>query len=118
MRYRIGDILACNMTLYKLLNEQKKKISIPNGFKLYQMMKIFDDVENYVFSVMSDTFGSEINYNMLSDEQREFYDTIMNVEVELSFEKIDANVFENEEDSVKVTIDEIDNLQIIFKTDE
>ena len=117
MKYRIGDIFACNMTLYKLLNEQRLKISIPNGLKLYHLTKIFDDVENYVFCVMNEAFGEDVDYNSLTEEQKLTYNEIMNTQIELSFDKLDENTFENEQNTL-VDIEDINNLLLIFKEDE
>lgn len=85
-----------------------------DGFKLYGLMKIFDDVEQYAFDVMTAAFGQEIDYTRLTEEQQKVYIELMNVEIDLNFEKVKKDVFEKDEKTI-VNMEDIDNLKIIVE---
>lgn len=114
MKYKIGEIISCNRTLFKILYEQKRNVSMSDGFKLYELMKIFDDVEEYVFDVMTATFGQDIDYSRLTEEQKEVYFNLMNVEIDLEFEKMKKEVFEKDDKTI-INMEDIDNLKIMLE---
>ena len=110
-RLKIYEIFNCNKTLNKMF-EQQNTFSISIGFKLFKIMKIFDEVEEYVFNIMEMTF-KDFKFEHMNDEEKRFYDTILSSEIELKYDKINTSYFENNED-LMLTIEDISNLSIIL----
>ena len=46
---KVYKVINCNKTLYKMF-QQQKTFPISVGFKLFKIMKLFDEVEEYVFN--------------------------------------------------------------------
>ena len=111
-KLQIGQIFDCNRVIYKLI-EQQTNFPIYVGIKLYSIYKKFDEIEEYVFKVMEMTFEN-FDFNIMTEEQKIFFNKLLREEVELDFEKITIDCFENN-DNVKLSIDEIDKLMIILK---
>lgn len=107
----IYQVLNCNRTLFKMF-EQQKTFPFSVGFKLFKIMKQFDEVEEYVVNTMEMTF-KDIVLTDLDEEQKMFYNNIISSEIELEYEKIDISYFENNED-LMLTIEDIGNLSIIL----
>lgn len=110
-KLKIYEVLNCNKTLYKMLCQQKT-FPISLGFKLFKFMKIFDEVEEYVFSTMEMTF-KDFRFEQMSEEEKIFYNTVLNSEIELEYERINTSYFENNDD-LMLTIEDIGNLSIIL----
>ena len=60
-KIQIFQVLNCNKTINKML-QQQSTFPISVGFKLYDIMKKFDEVEEYVFHLMDITFN-KIDWN-------------------------------------------------------
>lgn len=114
-RLQIYEVFDCNRTLYKML-EQQKTFPISLGFKLFKLMKVFDEVEEYVFNTMETTF-KDFKFENMNEEEKMFYNTILSSEIELDYEKINTSYFENNED-LMLTIEDIGNLSIILSKKE
>ena len=110
-RLKIYEIFNCNKTLNKMF-EQQNTFPISIGFKLFKIMKMFDEVEEYVFNIMEITF-KDFKFEHMNDEEKRFYDTILSSEIELKYDKINTSYFENNED-LMLTIEDISNLSIIL----
>ena len=110
-RLKIYEIFNCNKTLNKMF-EQHNTFPISIGFKLFKIMKMFDEVEEYVFNIMEITF-KDFKFEHMNDEEKRFYDTILSSEIELKYDKINTSYFENNED-LMLTIEDISNLSIIL----
>lgn len=107
----VFQVLECNKVLYKVL-EQRTTFPISVGLKIYKIMKEFDNVEEYVFDTMDITFPNFVWDNM-TNEQLEFYKTLISQEIEVDFEKIQQNVFENN-DKLLLTVEDVGALSIIL----
>lgn len=107
----IYEVLNINKTLYKMFKQQSK-FPISIGFKLYNIMKKFDEVEEYVFNVMENTF-KDFDITNMTDEQQKFYNVVLSSEIELDYGKVNINYF-NGNDDLKLTLEDISNLQPIF----
>lgn len=110
-KFQIHSVLECNKVLYKLM-ENRDKFTISVGFKLYNAMKKFDEVEEYVFELMTLTFG-DVCWDSLTEEQIVFYNKLLSEEIELEIEKIPSKIFE-ECGEFKLSIEEIGKLSIII----
>ena len=110
-RLKIYEIFNCNKTLNKMF-EQQNTFPISIGFKLFKIMKMFDEVEEYVFNIMEMTFEN-FKFEQMNEEENIFYNTVLNSEIELEYERINASYFENNED-LMLTIEDISNLSIII----
>ena len=110
-KIKIYEVFNCNRTLYKMF-EQQKIFPISLGFKLFKLMKVFDEVEEYVFNTMEILF-KDFKFEKMNEEEKMFYNTILSSEIELDYEKINAAYFENNED-LMLTIEDISNLSIIL----
>jgi hypothetical protein len=110
-RILIHKVLTCNRTLYKIYKQQSI-LPVSVGFKIYKIMKLFDEVEEYVFNITEMVFN-EITWTDMTEEQKEFYNNIISSEIELDYEKIDKAFFENN-DKLMLTLEDIDNLSIII----
>ena len=110
-KLKIFEIFNCNRTLNKIF-EQKNTFPISIGFKLFKIMKMFDEVEEYVFNIMEMTFEN-FKFEQMNEEENIFYNTVLNSEIELEYERINASYFENNED-LMLTIEDISNLSIII----
>lgn len=92
--------------------EQQNTFPISIGFKLFKIMKMFDEVEEYVFKIMEMTF-EDFKFEQMNLEENIFYNTVLSSEIELDYERINASYFENNED-LMLTIEDISNLSIII----
>ena len=92
--------------------EQQNTFPISIGFKLFKIMKMFDEVEEYVFKIMEMTF-EDFKFEQMNLEENIFYNTVLSSEIELEYERINASYFENNED-LMLTIEDISNLSIII----
>ena len=110
-RLKIYEIFNCNKTLNKMF-EQQNTFPISIGFKLFKIMKRFDEVEEYVFKRMGMTF-EDFKFEQMTLEENIFYNTVLSSEIELEYERINASYFENNED-LMLTIEDISNLSIII----
>lgn len=110
-KLKIYEVLNCNRTLFKMF-EQQNTFPFSLGFKLYKIMKIFDEVEEYVINIMEMTFENVVLTEM-NEEQKMFYNNIISSEIELEYDKIDISFFENN-DKLMLTLEDIDNLSIIL----
>ena len=110
-KLKIYEIFNCNKTLIKMF-EQQNTFPISISFKLFKIMKIFDEVEEYVFNLMEITF-KDFKFEDMNDEEKRFYNTILSSEIELKYDKINTSYFENNED-LMLTIEDISNLSIIL----
>ena len=110
----ISDVFKCNQVIFKLM-EQQQKFPISIGIKLFNISKKLDEVEDYVFNVMNLTFGeNDFSFDNMSEDERKFFNRILNEEIELDFEKIPSSAFENN-DEVVLTIEEIGQLSKILE---
>ncbi len=110
-KLKIYEIFNCNKTLNKMF-EQQNTFPISIGFKLFKIMKMFDEVEEYVFKIMEMTF-EDFKFEQMNLEENIFYNTVLSSEIELEYERINASYFENNED-LMLTIEDISNLSIII----
>ena len=110
-KLKIYEIFNCNKTLNKMF-EQQNTFPISIGFKLFKIMKMFDEVEEYVFKIMEMTF-EDFKFEQMNLEENIFYNTVLSSEIELEYERINASYFENNED-LMLTIEDISNLSIIL----
>ena len=110
-RLKIYEIFNCNKTLNKMF-EQQNTFPISIGFKLFKIMKMFDEVEEYVFNIMEMTFEN-FKFEHMNDEEKRFYNAVLSSEIELEYDKINTSYFENNED-LMLTIEDISNLSIIL----
>lgn len=110
-KLQIFQVLECNKVLYKIL-EQRMAISVSVGLKINRIMKLFDEVEEYVFTTMDMAF-QEINWENLTKEQNDFYEKLISEQIELEYNKIPTSFFE-ENDNLKLTIEDIERLSIIL----
>ncbi len=110
-KIKIYEVFNCNRTLNKMF-EQQKTFPISLGFKLFKLMKVFDEVEEYVFKIMEMTF-KDFRFEQMSEDEKMFYNKVLSSEIELKYEKINTSYFENNED-LMLTIEDISNLSIIL----
>ena len=110
-RLKIYEIFNCNKTLNKMF-EQQNTFPISIGFKLFKIMKMFDEVEEYVFNIMEMTFEN-FKFEQMNEEENIFYNTVLNSEIELEYERINTSYFEDNTD-LMLTIEDISNLSIIL----
>lgn len=110
-KLKIKDVLECNKTLYKML-EQRTTLPISIGLKIYRIMKIFEEIEEYIFETMDMTF-KDFKWENLTTEQITFYNNLISQEIELDFKKLPQKFFE-ENNNLMLTIEDISNLSIIL----
>ena len=110
-RLKIYEIFNCNKTLNKMF-EQQNTFPISIGFKLFKIMKMFDEVEEYVFNIMEMTF-EDFKFEQMNEQENVFYNTVLNSEIELEYERINTLYFEDNAD-LMLTIEDISNLSIIL----
>lgn len=91
---------------------QQNTFPISVGFKIFKIIKIFDEVEEYVINVMEQTFPN-INLSEMDETQKMMYNMIISEEIELDYEKIDASIFEDN-NKLMLTLEDISNLSIIL----
>jgi len=108
---QIYQVINCNKVLSKIY-EQKSILPFSLGFKLFKIMKIFDEVEEYVFNTM-DMMFPQYEWNNLTKEESEFYSKVLTEKIELSFEKIAKEELEDN-DKLMLTLEDIENLAIIL----
>ena len=108
---QIYQVMDCNKVLFKMY-EQKNIFPFSLGFKLFKIMKIFDEVEEYVFNTMDMTFPN-YDWGNLTKEESEFYSKLLTEKIELDFEKIPKEIFENN-DKLMLSLEDIGNLSIIL----
>lgn len=106
----IYKVLNCNKTLFKMFNQQST-FPISVGFKIFKIMKTFNEVEEYVINVMEQTFPN-INLSEMNDDEKTMYNLIISEEINLDYERIDASNFESNT-KLMLTIEDISNLSII-----
>ncbi len=110
-RLQVFEVLECNKTLYKMI-EQRNTFPISVGLKLNKIIREFDEVEEYVFSMMDMTF-QDFDWEKMTNEQLIFYNKLILEEIELEFDKIPTSFFENN-DKLMLTIEDINTLRIIL----
>ena len=110
-KLKIYEIFNCNKTLNKMF-EQQNTFPISIGFKLFKIMKMFDEVEEYVFNIMEMTF-EDFKFEQMNEQENIFYNTVLNSEIELEYERINTSYFEDNAD-LMLTIEDISNLSIIL----
>ena len=110
-KVKISQIFECNKVLFKLF-EQGNKFPISLGFRLYKMMKRFEEVEEYVFELMDMAFEN-YDWGNMTDEQKKFYSNVMSQEIEIEFEKIPSEFFEKSND-LMLTLDEMEKISLIL----
>ena len=110
-KLRIFQILECNKTLYKML-EQRTVFPISVGLKIHRIMKSFNEIEEYIFETMNMTFGN-FDWENMTNEQIMFYNNLISQEIEVEYEKIPTSLFENNE-KLMLTIEDINRLSIIL----
>jgi len=108
---QIYQVMDCNKVLFKMY-EQKNVLPFSLGFKLFKIMKVFDEVEEYVFNTMDMTFPN-YDWSNLTKEESEFYRKLLTEKIELDFEKIPKENFENN-DKLMLSLEDIGNLSIIL----
>ena len=109
----ICEVLKCNRTLYKIV-EQGNIFPATIGFKIFKIIKKFDEVEEYVMATMTNTF-EDLTFDDMTDEQYTLYNALLYSEIELDFEKIESEVFEENEE-LKLSLSDISDLTPILKT--
>lgn len=110
-KLQVYQVLECNKTLYKML-EQRTTFPISIGLKLHRIMKSFDEIEEYVFDTMDMTFEN-YEWGKMTNEQMMFYQNLISQEIELDFEKIPSKWFE-ENNKLMLSIEDISRLSIIL----
>ena len=110
-KLQVYQVLKCNEVLYKMF-EQRNTFPISVGLKLNRIYKQFNEVEEYVFSLMDKTFEN-FEWMKMTDEQTIFYNGLLSEEIELDYEKIPSCCFENN-DKLMLTMEDINNLEIIL----
>lgn len=110
-KLQVYQALKCNEVLYKMF-EQRNTFPISVGLKLNRIYKQFNEVEEYVFSLMDKTFEN-FEWMKMTDEQTIFYNGLLSEEIELDYEKIPSSCFENN-DKLMLTMEDINNLEIIL----
>lgn len=110
---KIEEIFRCNRSLYKILYEQQKPINMSLGFSLFKIIGEFDKVEEYVFSIMENVFGNDIDYNNLTEDQRKVYMSLMLTDINVNYEKISREEFLKGEEII-INMEDIENIQIIL----
>ena len=89
----VSQVLECNKTLYKIM-QQKVNLPISVGLKFYRIMKIFDEIEEYVFETMDMTFEN-LDWNNMTNEQMLFYKNLISEQIEVEYTKIPQKELEN-----------------------
>lgn len=107
----VSDVFECNKVLDKIM-KQRTLLPISVGLKINKIMKEFDEVEEYVLKTMDVAFG-EIDWTRITKEQMQFYNTVLSQEIEIDFEKIPREIFENN-DKVMLSIEDVDKLTLIL----
>lgn len=107
----IYKVMNCNKVLLKLM-EQNKTFPFSLGFKIYKIIKKFDEVEEYVFSTIDLAFG-EYDWMNMTKEQSEFYSRLLMEQIELDFEKIPSECLANNSE-LMLTLEDINDLSIIL----
>ena len=113
-KMKIFEIFDCNKVLYKLWND-KTELPLGVGFKIYENIKAFNEVENYVFSIMKDLYGDEW-VDKLENEKEigEWYDRLMSTEVSPEVKKIEKETF-LENNSIKLSLEDIEKISLILE---
>lgn len=107
----VSQVLECNKTLYKIM-EQKVNLPISIGLKFYRIMKIFDEIEEYVFETMDMTFEN-LDWNNMTNEQMLFYKNLLSEQIEVEYTKIPQKELENN-NVLMLNIGDIEKLSIIL----
>ena len=107
----VSQVLECNKTLYKIM-EQKINLPLSVGLKFYRIMKIFDEIEEYVFETMDMTFEN-LDWNNMTDEQMLFYKNLLSEQIEVEYTKIPKKELENN-NVLMLNIEDIEKLSIIL----
>ena len=107
----VSQVLECNKTLYKIM-QQKVNLPISVGLKFYKIMKIFDEIEEYVFETMDMTFEN-LNWNNMTNEQMLFYKNLISEQIEVEYTKIPQKELENN-NVLMLNIGDIEKLSIIL----
>lgn len=111
-KLHIYQVMECNKVLFKLI-QQQSTFPFSIGFKIFQLSKKFDEVEEYVFNLMEDTF-EDFNFKTMTDNQKMFYSSVLSSEIELEYEKIPMKFFEQNDD-LKLTVEDIEKMMIILE---
>lgn len=112
-KVQISQVLECNKVLYKML-EQRTTFPVSIGLKINHIMKLFDEVEEYIFTTMDVVFGDKIDWSNLSEQQMIFYKELISEQIELDYKKISKEMFENN-DKLMLSIEDIEKLSIILE---
>ena len=110
-KLQVFQVLETNKILYKIF-EQKTSLPISVGLKIYRIMKIFDEVEEYVFETM-DLAYPNFNWMSMTEDEKIFYQRLISEQIELDYEKIPTELFEKN-DNLMLTVEDIGALSIIL----
>lgn len=115
----IGQIFECNRVIAKL-EATSSKFSINTGFKIYNIRKAFDDVEEYVFKLMEKLINMkekrEFIFDNLKDSssaEYEIYSGLANNMVTVDFEKLKSEDLTGD-CQIKLSLKEIETLNDII----
>lgn len=108
----INDVLNCSKTLERIF-KQHEVLPVRLTFKLYNLIKTFDSVSDYVIQMLQMTFP-DINFEEeFTEEQKTFYNYLLSSEIELDIEKIDKRLLE-ESGGLLLSLADVENLSIIL----
>lgn len=110
----VFEVFKLNQSIERLI-EQDCNLSFNNGYKLIQIKRELDDIEQYAVSKLNQVIDNErLRSNEMTEEEQMVYVTIMNNEVEVSDIKIDFdNIKENNE--ITLPLSDIEMLSVFFE---
>lgn len=110
----VFNVFKINQSVERLI-EQNIKLSFNNGYKLLQLKKELDNIEQYTVSKLNQVIDNErMKANQMTDEEQMTYLTIMNSEIEINDIKIDFdNIKENNE--ITLPLQDIELLSVFFE---
>lgn len=110
----VFEVFKLNQSIERLI-EQDCNLSFNNGYKLIQIKRELDDIEQYAVSKLNQVIDNErLISNEMTEEEQMVYVTIMNNEVEVSDIKIDFdNIKENNE--ITLPLSDIEMLSVFFE---
>lgn len=114
-KLQIQQVVECNKVLFKLA-QQQRLFPFSIGYKLFHIRKLFDEVEDYVFTVMDNTFDN-FNIEDMSEEEKRFMNAIMSSEIELDYERISIKEFKDN-DKVMLSMQDIEKMAIVLNGKE
>lgn len=110
----VFEVFKLNQSIERLI-EQDCNLSFNNGYKLIQIKRELDDIEQYAVSKLNQVIDNErLKSNEMTEEEQMVYVTVMNNEVEVSDIKIDFdNIKENNE--ITLPLSDIEMLSVFFE---